>query len=285
MTRTTKKNHTLPWLFASPISRASKSGILSLSSFCPGQDNHWINFIPKSLYLASTSTTLKVEQSVLLPLVKEHLHLEGDLWQNKQPHFSHIYTSQSSVAQNFAFLPPHADHRHGIQLPYSCMCVLFSPGAVSAVCFFISVGFFFFNLFASFPSEGGSRGWPLSPSNSQKRSVCSSTVYPQEESYFAICMAWTLCFNPKSNIRCMRLFFFFISLSVWPAAQSLISACQSDPNCYLKFFWLISPHRLKQNNSATVFTLFLLPSWCLLSVFSNIPCLLSRSQQYISNGN
>lgn len=144
---------------------------------------------------------------------------------------------------------------------------------------------FFFNLFASFPSEGGSRGWPLSPSNSQKRSVCSSTVYPQEESYFAICMAWTLCFNPKSNIRCMRLFFFLISLAVWPAAQSLISACQSDPNCYLKFFWLISPHRLKQNNSATVFTLFLLPSWCLLSVFSNIPCLLSRSQQYISDGN
>lgn len=68
-----------PSLFAFPTSRASKSGILSLSWFCPRQNNHWINFIPKSLYLASTATTLKVEQSVLLPLAKEHLHLEGDL--------------------------------------------------------------------------------------------------------------------------------------------------------------------------------------------------------------
>lgn len=163
------------------------------------------------------------------------------------------------------------------------MYVHFFPGAVSRVCFFISVGFFKKHLLASFPSQGGSRGWPLSLSNSQKASVCSSTVYPQEEGYFAICMASTLYLNPKSNIHCMRLFFPLISLPVWPTAQSLLSVYQPDPNCYLKLLWLISPHRPKQNNPASVFTLFLLPSWCVLSIFSSSPCLLSSSQQYDRN--
>lgn len=220
----------------------------------------------------------------MLPLVKE-----GDLWQTSSHIFPRFTLLTASVAENFAFLPPHADHRHGIQLPQSCMYAHFFPEAVSRVCFLISVGLKkknkHKNLLASFPRQGGSRDWPLSLSNSQKASVFSSTVYPQEEGYFAICMASTLYFNPKSNIHCMGLFFSLISLAVWPTAQSLISAYQSDPNCYLNFFWLISPHRPKQNNSASVFTLSLLPSWCELSVFSSIPCLLSRSQQYISDGN
>lgn len=152
----------------------------------PWREQSLNNFIPKSFYLASTATTLKVEQSVLPPLIKDHLHLESDLWQNKEPHFSQIYTPHSLSGRK--------------------LC-LSEKASVSRVCFFISAGFFF-NLLASFPSQGGSRGWPLSLSNSQKASVCSSTVYPQEEGYFAICMASTLYLNPKSNIYCMRLFFF-----------------------------------------------------------------------------
>lgn len=56
-----------------------------------------------------------------------------------------------------------------------------------------------------------------------------------------------------------QIFFFFPSLAVWQIPLSLSSAYQSDPNCYLKFFWLICLHRPKQNNSATMFALFLLP--------------------------
>lgn len=106
VTRKTKKNHTFPLTLCIPKSRVSKSGILSLSSFCPGQNNHWINFIPKSLYLASTATTLKVEQSVLLPLVKKHLHIEGDLWQNKQPHFPQIYICHSLSGRKLCLFAP-----------------------------------------------------------------------------------------------------------------------------------------------------------------------------------
>lgn len=82
-----------------------------------------------------------------------------------------------------------------------------------------------------------------------------------------------------------QIFFSLSFLAVWQIPLSLSSTYWLDPNCDVNFFWLISLHRLKQNNSATVYSslaaMLMFIKHFLQRGYQNMPSLLSRTQQYL----